>query len=159
MIAALSTLAQTYTTYSYDTPSSSGVSPVIVILYLLAIVATIAGLWKVFSKAGKPGWASIVPIYNTLVLLEIAGKPWWWLLLMFIPFVNIVMVVIVYNELSKAFGKGVGNTVGMLLLPFVFLPMLGFGDAKYHGGAPTAPTASVPPVAPSAPTPPAAPSV
>ncbi|HSW66231.1 MAG TPA: DUF5684 domain-containing protein [Bacillota bacterium] len=152
MIAALSTLAQTYTTYSYDTPSSSGVSPVVVILYLAAIVATIAGMWKVFVKAGKPGWASIVPIYNTLVLLEIAGKPWWWLLLMLIPIVNIVVAIMVYNELSKAFGKGTGTTVGMLLLPFIFLPMLGFGDAKYHGGGtPAAPTTPSAPAAPTTP--------
>ena len=93
----------------------------------------IASIWTIFSKAGKPGWASIVPIYNLIVLLEIVGKPSWWLLLMLIPIVNIVILIIVYHNLSLSFGKDGGFTVGLILLGIIFLPILAFGDAKYVG--------------------------
>lgn len=95
----------------------------------------IAAQWKIYTKAGKPGWACIIPIYNILVLLEIVGKPWWWLLLMLIPLVNFVFFIWMYNLLSKSFGKSEGFTVGMILLPFIFFPILGFGDAVYQGPA------------------------
>ncbi|MDR3705414.1 MAG: DUF5684 domain-containing protein [Paludibacteraceae bacterium] len=97
--------------------------------------------WKVYTKAGKPGWAVIVPIYNILMLLEIIGKPWWWLLLMLIPGVNIVFLIWAMNLLSKSFGKDEGFTVGLLFLSIIFLPILGFGDAKYVGPAGEAKTA------------------
>lgn len=82
-------------------------------------------------KAGKPGWASIIPIYNFLVMLEIIGKPWWWILLLFVPLVNIVILIIMTNQLSVRFGKGVGFTLGLMFLPFIFIPILGLGSAKY----------------------------
>jgi hypothetical protein len=91
--------------------------------------------WKIYTKAGKPGWAVIVPIYNMLILLEIIGKPWWWLLLMLIPGVNIVFCIWAINLLSKSFGKDTGFTIGLLILPIIFLPMLGFGSATYVGPA------------------------
>lgn len=106
---------------------------VIILIYLAIIVLMIASMWTIFSKAGKPGWASIVPIYNTIVLLEIVGKPLWWLLLMLIPIVNIVILIIVYHNLSLSFGKDGGFTVGLILLSIIFLPILAFGDAKYVG--------------------------
>ena len=106
---------------------------VIIVIYLAIIVLMIASMWTIFSKAGKPGWASIVPIYNTIVLLEIVGKPWWWLLLMLIPIVNIVILIIVYHNLSLSFGKDGGFTVGLILLGIIFLPILAFGAAKYVG--------------------------
>ena len=106
---------------------------VIIVIYLAIIVLMIASMWTIFSKAGKPGWASIVPIYNTIVLLEIVGKPWWWLFLMLIPIVNIVILIIVYHNLSLSFGKDGGFTVGLILLGIIFLPILAFGDAKYVG--------------------------
>ena len=106
---------------------------VIIVIYLAIIVLMIASMWTIFSKAEKPGWASIVPIYNTIVLLEIVGKPWWWLLLMLIPIVNIVILIIVYHNLSLSFGKDGGFTVGLILLGIIFLPILAFGDAKYVG--------------------------
>jgi hypothetical protein len=105
------------------------------VLYVAIIVLTIVSMWKIFEKAGKPGWAAIVPIYNILILLEIVGKPWWWLLLMLIPVVNIVFAIWMTNLLSKSFGKTEGFTVGLILLPFVFYPILGFGDAQYAGPA------------------------
>ncbi|TRX72443.1 DUF5684 domain-containing protein [Carboxylicivirga sp. M1479] len=105
------------------------------IAYMAIIVLVIAALWKVFEKAGKPGWACIVPIYNIIVLLEIVGKPVWWLFLMLIPGVGIILAIWSTNLLSKSFGQGVGYTLGLLLLPVVFYPILGFGDAKYEGPA------------------------
>jgi hypothetical protein len=100
----------------------------------LAIVV-IAGCWKVFTKAGQPGWAAIIPIYNLIVLLQITGKPLWWIILFFIPCVNIVMIILVDVALARAFGKDVVYAIGLFLLPFIFFPILGFGDAKYVGPA------------------------
>lgn len=103
-------------------------------LFGLAVaVLMIAAMWKVFAKAGKPGWAAIVPIYNYIVMLEIIGKPLWWIVLLLIPLVNYVVIIIVMHGLSKSFGNGVGFTLGMIFLPFIFWPMLGFGDAEYIG--------------------------
>jgi len=87
--------------------------------------------WKVYAKAGKPGWASLIPIYNIVVLLEIVRKPIWWLVLMLIPVVNVVIAILIMIELAKVFGKDGGFTVGLILLPIVFYPILAFGDAKY----------------------------
>jgi hypothetical protein len=147
MLAALQNFAQDYSYYTYNTPTSSkgGLSGFMVV-YLIAVliiaVIAIVSMWKVFTKAGKPGWAAIVPIYNYLVLLQIVGRPWWWILLMLvsvIPFVgwivSLVVAVIVLNDLAKSFGKGTGTTVLLVLLPFIGYPMLAFGDAKYHGPA------------------------
>jgi hypothetical protein len=105
------------------------------ILYLAIVVLSIVGMWKVFAKAGKPGWAAIIPIYNMVVLLEIVNKPLWWIILMFIPFVNLVVGILVSIELAKCFGKDVGFAIGLVLLPFVFYPILGLGDARYAGAA------------------------
>jgi hypothetical protein len=103
------------------------------IIYLAFTVLMIVSMWKIFEKAGKPGWACIIPIYNIIVLLEIIGKPWWWLLLMIIPVVNIIFLIWATNLLSKSFGQGVGFTIGLIILPFIFLPLLGLGDYQYQG--------------------------
>jgi hypothetical protein len=114
-----------------------GMGGAIVGLIQLAIaVAMIAGLWKVFTKAGHPGWAAIVPIYNMIVMLQIANKPIWWIILFFIPIVNIVIAILVAIEIAKRFNQGAGFGIGMVLLPFVFYPMLGFGSATYQSAAP-----------------------
>jgi hypothetical protein len=107
----------------------------LVIIYVAILGLVLASMWAVFVKAGKPGWAALIPIYNLIVLLEIVGKPWWWLLLMVIPLVNVVFAIWTYNLLSKSFGKSEGFTVGLLLLSFIFLPILAFGDAQYQGPA------------------------
>lgn len=102
-----------------------------IIIYLGILVLIIAGMWKTFSKAGKPGWAAIVPIYNTIVMLEIAGKPVWWILLLLIPVVNLILIIMVIHQIALSFGGGVGTTLLLLFLPFVGYPMLGFGSAQY----------------------------
>jgi hypothetical protein len=102
------------------------------VIQLVLVIALLAGLWKTFEKAGKPGWAAIVPIYNGIVLLQIAGKPIWWIILMLIPCVNIVIAILVGIEVAKNFGKGTGFGLGLGLLSFIFYPILGFGDARYQ---------------------------
>lgn len=110
---------------------SLGIVPSIIILAV--VVFMIAALWKVFTKAGEPGWACIVPIYNAIVYLKVSGKPWWWLFLFFIPFVNFIITLFVSLGLAKNFGKGGGFGVGLWLLGPIFLPILAFGDAKFVG--------------------------
>lgn len=100
---------------------------------LIVAVIVIAGMWKMFVKAGKPGWAAIIPIYNTIVLLEIVGCPIWWIILLLVPCVNVVISLIVLIDLAKSFGKGTGFDIGLWLLSFIFFPILGFGDARYLG--------------------------
>ena len=105
------------------------------VLLGISVFIIIASVWMVFAKAGKPGWASIVPIYNVIILLEMAGKPVWWIVLMFIPAVNIVVLVLVALSLANAFGKGGGFAVGLVFLPIIFYPILAFGDAQYKAPA------------------------
>jgi hypothetical protein len=106
-----------------------------IIIYIAIIVLMLASMWVIYTKAKKPGWACIIPIYNLIVLLQIVGKPWWWILLFCIPIVNIVFVIWMYNLLSKSFGKNEGFTVGLILLSIIFFPILAFGSAKYKGPA------------------------
>ena len=108
---------------------------VVLVLEIAVAVFLIASVWKVYVKAGQPGWAAIVPIYNTLIQLRIIGRPWWWLLLLFVPLVNIVILFIVSIDLAKSFGKGTGFGVGLVFLSFIFYPILGFGSATYAGPA------------------------
>lgn len=105
---------------------------VVGVFALICAAIVIAAMWKLFAKAGKPGWAAIIPIYNIIVLLEIIEKPLWWIVLMFIPFVNFVIAIIVNIELAKKFGKDIVFAIGLILLPIVFLPILGFGSAQYR---------------------------
>tara|TARA_A100000164_G_scaffold339121_1_gene333907 strand:+ start:74 stop:412 length:339 start_codon:yes stop_codon:yes gene_type:complete len=100
------------------------------IIFFIVPLFIIPG-WLTYAKAGKPGWACIVPIYSTLVLLQIVNKPWWFIFLLALPFVGIVVSIWLTNLLSKSFGKGVGFTIGLLLLPFVFYPILGYGSSTY----------------------------
>jgi len=112
---------------------SAEVSPVGLVIGLVIVILMFAGLWKMFSKAGEPGWAAIVPIYNLIVMLKIAGKPLWWIILLIIPIVSLVVGIMVAVSLARAFGKGGGFAVGMIFLPFIFYPILGFGSATYVG--------------------------
>lgn len=104
---------------------------------LLAIVVVIAvGMWKVFTKAGEPGWASIIPIYNLIVLLKIAGRPGWWFLLFLVPVVSLVIAIIVSIDVAKSFGKSTAfGVLGLAFFGFIGYPILGFGSARYIGPA------------------------
>lgn len=117
---------------TYDS-APSGMGTGILIFYLVIVVLMIASMWKIFTKAGKPGWAAIIPIYNFIVLLEIVGKPIWWILLLIIPLVNFIILIIVTHRLSLSFGQGVGTTILLIILPVIGYPMLGFGSATYVG--------------------------
>ena len=113
------------------------------IVWLVVLVAVVAGMWKMFEKAGKPGWAAIVPFYNLIVLLEIVGRPLWWIVLFLIPCVSFVAWIIIALDVAKAFGKDVAFGIGLALLGFIFIPILGFGDARYVGPVAGSPPARV----------------
>lgn len=133
MISA-SNFVQTASESGSDTGGVLGI--VVRILFIcveLAIVAGIAAaIWKVHTKAGQPGWAAFVPLYNVIVLSKITGRAWWWLL---VPFLNMAYLVMTPFDVAKSFGKSGGFGVGLLLLPFVFYPILAFGDSSYQGPA------------------------
>ena len=116
---------------SYD--DGSGLSILGILLYLVVIAFFIYCMWRIFEKAAKPGWASIIPVYNLLVEFEIVGRPWWWLLLMFVPVVNVVIGIIVLLDLARSFGQSSGFGIGLIFLPFIFIPILALGDAQYLG--------------------------
>jgi hypothetical protein len=120
--------------------SGAGVG-IMVIVYIAIIVFEIAALWQVFVKAGRPGWAAIIPIYNYYVILKVVGRPGWWLILYFIPFVNLIVWIIVAIDMAKSFAKSTGFAVGLIFLPFIFIPILGFGAAAYAGPAAGGPRA------------------
>ena len=123
---------------NYD-PSSGAIAGMVAVFaamlipILIIAVITVIGKWKVYEKAGKPGWAALIPVYTWIVMLEIIGKPIWWIFLFFIPCVNIIFMIWTVNLLSKSFGQTEGFTVGLILLGFIFYPILGFGNYQYLG--------------------------
>jgi Ca2+/Na+ antiporter len=106
------------------------------LFWLAVLVVVVIGGWKVFEKAGQPGWAILIPIYNLYVLLQVAGRPWWWLLLYLIPLVNIVIAIVVAIDVAKAFGQSAvfGFFLIFLLCGIGYL-ILGFGNYRYQGRA------------------------
>ena len=103
----------------------------VLIVFIGIIVLIVAGVWRTFEKAGHPGWASIVPIYNYYIMTQIAGRAGWWTILLLIPYINFIFLIIVGIDIAKKFGKGSGFGVGLGLLGFIFWPILGLGDAEY----------------------------
>lgn len=122
--------------YDYETVSSTtstgGSSAYLIFIFIFAVL-TIVASWKLFTKAGKPGWASIIPFYCNYVQFEIAGMSGWMFLLMFIPIANFIASILLYVNLAKVFGKGVGYTLGLIFLNPIFTLLLGFGSAQYIG--------------------------
>jgi len=116
--------------FSSEVPT---ISPVFMIGWLAFLVLMIAAQWIIFSKAGKPGWYAIIPIVNVIALVDIAGKPWWWLIGFFIPIVNFIVAILILHGLSTNFGKGALFTLGLLFLSPIFYLILAFGDAEYVG--------------------------
>lgn len=117
---------------SDDTTMSAGAVIGVALLAVAALVVMLASMWHVFKKAGRPGWAALVPIYNTLQLIWTAGKPWWWLLLLCIPIVNIIAAIVLYYGVARAFGKGVGYTLLLVFIPIIGFPLLAWGGATYR---------------------------
>lgn len=106
----------------------------ILIVWLLLIIAFVAGMWKTFEKANQPGWAAIIPIYNFYIMLKIGDNAWWWLLvILFVPIVNIYGYYKIHAGVARAFGQGIGFALGLWFLAFIFWPLLGFGDYSYQG--------------------------
>ena len=118
---------------SFNYSTSGEVSPVFWVIYCAVLIFMIATMWKIFTKAGKPGWASIIPIYNIIVWCQIVGRPAWWVILFIVcaPIVAIILCI----DLAKSFGKGVGFALGLIFLGIIFFPILAFGSAQYQGPA------------------------
>ena len=134
MTASLLSLLAFQNNFGAEAPPE-GPSIVAILCAVVFAIVIIAAMWKVFEKAGEPGWAAIIPIYNLIVLLKIAGRPAWWIILFIIPFVNLVVSILVSIDIAKRFGKGTGFGIGLALLGFIFYPILGFGDARYNPNA------------------------
>jgi hypothetical protein len=111
----------------------AGIGSGLMIVIIAVTALMIISMWKIFDKAGKPGWASIIPIYNLVVMVQIAGKPDWWILLMFVPFVNIIVGIMIVVGMAEKFGKGTGFALGMIFLPLFFYPILAFDGSVYEG--------------------------
>ena len=106
---------------------------IVFLLYIAIILLLIIAQWKIFTKAGKPGWAILIPIYNFIVVWQISKQPVWVLILCFVPFVGFIGGIMLAVGIANSFGKGIGFALGLIFLPFIFYPLLAFGDAQYQG--------------------------
>lgn len=118
-------------------PLQGGGGGIVGLLFPLLIFAVVvAGMWKAFEKAGEPGWAAIIPIFNVYKIIQISGNDWWWLILFFLPILNFIALIKISIDVAKMFGQGLGFGLGLAFLSFVFWPLLGFGDYQYQGRRP-----------------------
>jgi len=109
---------------------------VMLLVWAVVVLVVVAGVWKTFVKAGRPGWAAIIPVYNLYVMLDIGDNEWWWLLvIIFVPILNIYGMYKMFAGVSRAFGQGIGFALGLWFLGVVFWPLLGFGDYAYRGSS------------------------
>jgi hypothetical protein len=106
---------------------------IMLVIYLAILVVIIVGWWKTFEKAGQPGWGAIIPIYNLYLICKITGRPGWWTILLLIPYLNFIFFIIVMLDMAKAFARGVGFAIGLILLNPIFICILGFGSSEYQG--------------------------
>jgi F0F1-type ATP synthase assembly protein I len=113
----------------------SGIVVVFMLIGLALSIFMIVCMWKMFSKANQPGWASIIPIYNAIIFFKIGGKPWYWILFMLIPIADIVFAIMAIQSFLKAFGRGsAGSVLLLLFFPVFYYPYLAFSnDVKYVG--------------------------
>ncbi|NHN65867.1 signal peptidase I [Haloarcula sp. JP-Z28] len=112
---------------------SSDAGGIVLLLFQLLLAAIqIAGMWMVFKKAGHAGWKAIIPIYNFYIMLRIGENAWWWLVLVFIPILNLYALYKIHAGVARAFGRGIGFGLGLTFLGILFFPLLGFGDYQYH---------------------------
>jgi hypothetical protein len=110
--------------------TTDGTLGVVIVQFALVLVQ-LAGMWKVFTKADRAGWAAIVPIYNLYVMLEIGDNAWWWLLGLLVPFVNLYALYKIHVGVARAFDRGIGFGLGLAFLGPIFFPLLGFGGYRY----------------------------
>ena len=108
-------------------------SPAMTVLYLAFLVLGVVAMWKIFEKAGEPGWAAIIPFYNLYVLFKITWGNGWKFLFLLIPIANIVFAIITMVKLAKAFGKSGGFAVGLIFLSIIFYCILAFDQSQYLG--------------------------
>ena len=117
--------------------SGSALAAWLIIVVLLPILAAwlaiVVGTWKLFVKAGRHGWESLIPFWILIALCAIAGRPWWWSLAIFVPILNLVFLCALALDIAKAFGKPPIYGVGLFLIPWIMYPVLGFSDARYLG--------------------------
>jgi hypothetical protein len=109
----------------------AGIGMGMVMVFLAVAVFMVVCHWKIYTKAGEPGWACLIPIYNFIVFLKIVNKPWWWIFLMIIPIVNLVLIIMLIHRLSLSFGKGAGFTLGILFFHVIFFAILAFDSSVY----------------------------
>ncbi len=122
--------------YSYDYYNPVTLSPGMTIFSLLLTVFYVFCMWKLFTKAGEAGWKCIIPIYNYYIMLKIGGKPGWWLLLFFIPIVNIIAAFMILSAFLGAFGRyGAGPVLLMIFFGVFYLPYLAFSSSVQYVGA------------------------
>lgn len=103
------------------------------LLSLIIGVFIIVAMWRVFTKAGQPGWGCLIPFYSIYLMLKIAGKPGWWLIFFFIPIINFVVQIVMTIDIARNFGRGGWFAAGLIFLPIIFFPILAFGDSVYIG--------------------------
>lgn len=120
-------------TYNTTTTGLATVGTIYMIVLLAIAIISIVANWKIFTKANKPGWAAIIPLYNIYVQFQIAGMNGWMFLLLLVPIVNIIVGIMLYVNLAKSFGKSTGFAIGLIFLNFIFTLILAFGSAKYIG--------------------------
>ena len=99
------------------------------VFYILFVIA----MWRIFEKAGEAGWKSIIPIWNTYILYKITWGSGIYFLLLLIPIANIVVSIVTYYKLAKAFRHGIAFTFGLIFFPWIFSLILGFGSDEYQG--------------------------
>lgn len=100
--------------------------------FIIAVIIIIA-VWKIFTKAGEPGWNALIPFYNIYKLFKISMGNGWFFLMLFIPIANVVAAFLLAYNLARAFGKSTGFAVGLFLLQPVFMMILGYSNAQYLG--------------------------
>ncbi len=131
-------LTHTTTLATMAAQSSDDVSMVPAIIFMIVVLAitviTLAGIWKLFEKAGHPGWKSLIPLYNVILWLGMIGRPWWYLIALFVPGLSVILWAILAFGTARSFGRGILFALGVTFLPFIFIPVLGFGQSEYIGG-------------------------
>lgn len=100
----------------------------IIIFSAILIIIMLISYWKMFKKAQKPGWATLIPIYNFIIMLEIAGMSWVYILLLFIPVANLIVLIIMNMKIATKFKKSSAFGIGMTFIPIIFIPILAFSD-------------------------------